>query len=113
MKPFELRRRFMRDSSSVRLGTIASDLFRLSSLVRSSSFDAPVFQGVLTEVKFFTEWASSEMDLQRQKKILSLQRTLVDWAPERMSEEKLHKIQKDAKKWSHAILKISGLLKKS
>lgn len=107
MRLFELKKRFMRDSASVRLGSIASDLFRLSSLARASNKLA--FSGVLTEVKLFTEWAAPEVDLSKQKRILSLQRQMTDWD---LSSGRLKKIQRDSKRWSLAILSISGLLKK-
>lgn len=107
MKLLELKNRFMRDSSSVRLGSIASDLFRLSSLAQASN--KPVFNGVLTEVKLFTEWAAPEMDLSKQKVFLSLQRQMTDWD---LSKGRYETIQRDSKRWSRTLLNISGLLKK-
>jgi len=111
VKLLGLERRFMKDSSPVRLGNIASDLLRLSKLVRFGSFDTATFDGVLMEVKLFTEWAASGVDLQKQKKILSLQRTMADWSLGRPFKGGSNKIRKDSMRWSRSILEISGLLK--
>lgn len=106
----ELEKRYTKDPLSVKLGGIASDLGRLSGLAASSANNPEIFINVLTETKLFTEWAGKTADFKMQKEILSLQRDLATWEAQLSSKRSL--VEKKAKKWSGAILKVSGLLRK-
>ena len=108
----ELEKRFQRDPLPVRLGGIASDLGRLSGLAKTRRAGPDTLQGVLTELKLFTEWAGKEADLEVQRKLLSLQKDLATWDVGRTSKKFLPVMEKKAKKWSTSILKTSGLLRK-
>lgn len=101
--------RFMKDSIPVRLGGIASDLARLSGLAQTNSENRRLFQNVLNETKFFTEWTASDLNLDAQEKLLELQRSLSRWSGGPFSKEQLSLVQDEAKKWSQVILSTSGL----
>ena len=107
-----LEQRFMKDSTPLKLGALASDLARLANLARSREVDVCALQNILTEIKFFTEWVGKEVSLSAQQIILSLQRTLAHWKTEELSAEKCFEIEQESKKWSDVILGIYGLLVK-
>ena len=104
----ELKKRFLRDENPRRLGAIASDLARLSSLAQSENVNSSVFQNVFLEIKFFTEWAAEDADLKTQEMILALQRTLSHLDIEHLSQSR-EKIKEETRQWSERILAISGL----
>ena len=103
----ELKARFERDSLSYRWGSIASDLLRIANLRSSASFNTKSYESVLTEVKLFTEWLGPSLDLDKQKMIVSLQRQLSEWSFSSISKGIL---EKDARRWSRKILKVSELI---
>ena len=104
-----LYERFMRDSNERRLGGIASDLMRLANCAKSPSVNEAFFDGILNEVKFFTEWSARDLRFEAQEKILNLQRTLASWA-DRHPSGAFRRIENEARSWSQELLNISGLL---
>ena len=109
----ELHRRFMKDSPPVQLGGVASDLMRMANLAESGDVDSPVFNEVITETKFFTEWTAKNLKFEGQKRILVLQRTLARLVPQNQAPAKPAEIKKKAKWWSHELLILSGLLEET
>ena len=103
----ELKTRFERDSIAYRWGSIASDLLRIANLKSSASFNTKSYESVLTEVKLFTEWLGPDLDPDKQKIIVSLQRQLSEWSFSLISKDVL---EKDARRWSRKILKVSELI---
>ncbi len=101
--------RFMKDPATRRLGGIASDLARLSGLLKANSENWELFQNVLNETKFFTEWTAHDLSPDIQEKLLDLQRSLSKWGGGPFSKEQLSLVQREAKKWSEMILSTSGL----
>ena len=107
ISPAELKKRFLKDTPSMRLGAIASDLARLASLARARQAAEPqAFQNVLFELKLFTEWAADDLSLEVCEMILNLQRKLsrLDtgcWEGLR--------IENEMRRWSDKFLQISGL----
>ena len=101
--------RFMKDPVPARLGAIASDLTRLSGLTKIDLVNEPLFQSVLNEIKFFTEWAAGDLSLDIQEKLLELQRTLAGWTDPPL-HDRPSSVEREAPKWSEEILSMSGLL---
>ena len=104
----ELKNRFLRDENSRRLGAIASDLARLSSLAQREPANLAAFENGFVEVKLFTEWAAEDLDLKTQELILALQRTLSHFDSQNFSSHR-DEIKQETSKWSETILSISGL----
>ena len=102
-----LKERFDRDSLSLKWGSVASDLLRLSSMAGAPKPQCETIQGVLTETKHFTEWLAPQVDLEKQKTILSLQRVLVQLSSKASS---FKEFKATTLRWSDKILRISGLM---
>ena len=106
----DLQRRFLKDPVSGRLGSIASDLLRISNLSKQENIDRAAFDHVLKELKLFTEWAAVDLDLDVQKKMLALQRVL---AGVRVHSHGELSVQVLFEKWSERLIQISDLAKNS
>ena len=102
-----LKERFDRDPVPLKWGGIASDLLRISTMAHAQKLDTDIFQNVLTETKFFTEWLAPHVRLEEQETLLSLQRTLSGissaYPDPKDIENKTHA-------WSDKVLDISGLI---
>ena len=105
-----IHERFMRDSASLRLGSISSDLGRLANLLKSGSSDKELFQDLITELTRFTEWTAADLSIDQQKLVLDLQRDLLRWSETTLSSVNAREVQREAAIWSDRILDTSGLL---
>jgi hypothetical protein len=113
----QLRERFLREESYMRLAHIASDLSRISS-AQHHQRSTRLILNMLTECKWFCEWAAIEAAqadfITTAYELLTLQRELVRW------EHRFDKIYSDpirraemaetARAWSDRLLQMSGLL---
>jgi hypothetical protein len=99
-----LKNRFLKDAPLRRLGTIASDLARLAQIFSSVTVDKKLKNNVITELKLFTEWVAPDVDVEKQTRILKLQREILVW-----QRKKSHSNQ--VRRWSAYCLKMSGFMK--
>lgn len=109
----ERRERYMRDPLPVRLGGLAANLARVSS-ISNNALNVEAAFGLMEESKHFIEWTAAESQIETAAELASLQikialwqRTLADdWA----QEEKRLRIGREAKTISDSVLQRSGLL---
>jgi hypothetical protein len=102
----EIKRRFLKNNLSVRLGCIASDLARLKSFSQMSNNQRAI-RDLIEESKFFIEWTAPKTSLDVQKELvdLQIQLALLNYSLKRKE------IAGFSDKWSNRLLKLSGLLK--
>jgi len=101
----EIKRRFLKNDLSVRLGCIASNLARLESFSKMPN-NQRVVNDLIEESKFFIEWTTPEVNLDIQVELVNTQIQLALW--NYFKDQK--QISKDAGKLSKKILKLSGLI---
>ncbi len=109
----ERRERFMLDPLPIRLGGLAANLARVSSISNNpANFEAAF--GLMEESKHFIEWTAAESQIETAAELVDLQVKLALWqrtlAIDWMNDEARQGIGRDAKKFSNAVLRKSGLL---
>ncbi len=109
----ERQDRYMRDPIGIRLGGIAANLARVSSISNNpASFDAAF--GLMEESKYFIEWTAPDSEMETTTALADLQRTLTRWQRNLSSDwqdgRKRANIGKEAKSLSEMVLQRSGLL---
>lgn len=102
----EIKKHFLKNDLSVRLGCIATNLARLQSFSKMPN-NRKVIDGLIEESKFFIEWTALETDLKTQSELVETQIKLALW--QHLKDKK--EISQDAGKLAERILKLSGLLK--
>jgi hypothetical protein len=100
----EIKKRFLKNNLSVRLGCIASNLARLESFSKMPN-NQKAIKDLIEESKFFIEWVAPKASLEIQEKLIDIQRELA------LCPSKKNAIN-SAGKWAEKIIKLSGLLKK-
>lgn len=114
MKNLEKRRaRYLRDSTTVRLGGLAANLGRIASFSKYDDHQ-DVVDSIFQESKWFIEWTAADLDIERAAELVNLQVQLAlwqlqsrkDWATETWRK----RLTEDSKRWSERLLGISGLL---
>ncbi len=101
----EIKKRFLENNLSVRLGCIASDLARISSFIKMRN-NQRVVNDLIEQSKFFIEWTAPKVSLDIQEQLVNLQIKLA-----LLKGSKETEIAKLADNWSGKILKLSGLTK--
>ncbi len=114
MKNREKRRvRYLRDSTSVRLGGLATNLGRIASFSKYGDHQ-DVVDSILQESKWFIEWTAADLDLQRGAELVRLQVQLALWQLQSRknwsTESWRNELAADSKQWSERLLGMSGLL---
>ncbi len=74
----EIKKRYMRDSVSVRLGGLAANLARVKSFSRNIENQAAVFD-LFEESKHFIEWTALETEQQTTIELIELQLQIAVW----------------------------------
>ena len=107
MKNIEaLRKRFMQDPISVRLGGLAANFSRIASF-GSSPKNKKAIESMIEESKFFIEWTVPETPPDTQAFLVELQIKLALW---QINRPDVSEVAKEAGIWSNLILASSGLL---
>ncbi len=101
-----IKKRFLKDGLSKRLGGIASNLARLKSFSQMPN-NKKVINDLIEESKFFIEWTAPETSLDIQEELVNIQLKLALCSLSNKQKE----IAGSAGKWAEKILKLSGLLK--
>lgn len=102
----EIKKRFLKNNSSVRLGCIASNLARVDSFSKMPN-NHKVIADLIEESKFFIEWATPEADAKIQPELVETQIKLALW----QQLKNRRKISQEAGKIANKILRLSGLLR--
>lgn len=103
-----IKKRFLKDGLSIRLGGIASNLARLKSFSQMPNNKKAV-SDLIEESKFFIEWTAPEASLAVQQELVDIQLQLALC----QYSVKHKKIISSADKWAERVLKLSGLLDKN
>jgi hypothetical protein len=100
-----MRERFIRDSSAVRMGNLASDLLRLSKWIQTGHNDEAIVD-LMREIAWFMEWAGDLAPAE----IADMQREICRWRRVWPLEKARHILALRASQMSNRILERSGLL---
>jgi hypothetical protein len=107
------KERYLRDPLPVRLGNLASNLARISSIAIQPDLSEAT-RRLIRESKHFVEWAGKDADLQIQIVLIELQRQLARWQFKWLEIwndfEIRNSVAEQAGAWSEKILDRSGLL---
>lgn len=114
MVDFEKRReRYLKDPLPIRLGGIAANLARISSVSANPANRQAVYS-MLHESKHFIEWTAAEFPWEVAAELVELQIELArrqsSWKEKSESEEHRLEIGQWAKRHSNIVLHRSGLL---
>jgi hypothetical protein len=100
--------RFIRDTSSVRLGNLASDLLRLNKWILRRQKDEAIVD-LMREIAWLMEW-SGDLGL---AELADMQREICRWRRAWPIEQARHILALRASQMSNQILAWSGLLEKT
>ena len=108
-----IRERYLRDEQPVRLGGLAANLARIASFSDNARHKMPMI-GLVVESQHFIEWTAPLSEPGMQERLLGLQSELAWWRTrlerEWEDESVRREIAVQAKRWSQAVLKMSGLV---
>jgi len=115
MKNRDKRRfRYLQDQIPIRLGGIAANLSRISSLSDHLGHQKAVAD-MIEESKWFIEWTAAELEVQRAAELVRLQLLLAQWeievAQHWQDEQWRSRLMAQAAEWSRRVLDMSGLLR--
>ena len=107
------RKRYLRDSLPIRLGGLAANLARISSLTRRETMN-PAVETMFEESLYFIEWTAVEAEPAVAAELVNIQLMLALWR-KAWPEAQQHKTQRillsvQAKQWADQVLDYSGLL---
>ena len=108
MKDWQAQRiRYQRDTPSVQIGGLASNLGRIAWFAQRQGRDEalPIFR----ESKYFTEWAAPACTLDQQAILADVQLRLALWERGWGSRFTTVSIAQEAQQWSAKLLESSGL----
>ena len=109
----ERKDRYLRDPLPIRLGGIAANLARVSSIANNPLNVNAAF-GLMEESKHFIEWTAAESQIETAAELVRLQIKLALWqrtlAEDWGQDEKRLAIGREAKIISQSVLQSSGLL---
>lgn len=113
--PLELQERFLKETSPMRLGHLASDLARVSDLLKMR-VGPETIKGVLEESKFFAQWAGIAGDLSAEMKTLLAEiqgfvaQKELEWETFSKNSEWRDNVARQLRVWSDELLKKAGFL---
>lgn len=109
-----IRERYLRDGLPVRLGGLAANLARITSLSGHAAA-GDVVNSLLNESKFFIEWTAGDADIDTAAELVQLQLLIAAWQwnwkriwPDPAQRQR---VAEQARDWSGRVLERSGLLK--
>ncbi len=103
-----LKARYQRDGVAVQLGGLASNLNRIAWCAQQD--DRAAALPLLTESKYFAEWAATQGSLEQQVLLADVQVELARWEHSWGARISPETITEQAKQWSAKLLASSGLL---
>jgi len=108
-----VQERYMRDRLATRLGGLATNLMRISS-VADHPENRQVVDNLLKESKFFIEWTAPDATLDKQVALVELQIKLARWHyrwhHDSADQAKRDHLAQEARTWAEQVLEMSGLL---
>ena len=103
-----MRERFIRDSSAVRMGNLASDLLRLSKWVQAGRSDEAIVD-LMRQIAWIMEWTGDLASAE----LADMQREICRWRRAWPVEQARRILALRASQMSSRILEWSGLLEQS
>jgi hypothetical protein len=103
-----MRERFIRDGSAVRMGNLASDLFRLSKWVQARHNDEAIID-LMRQIAWLMEWTGDLASAE----LADMQREICRWRRVWPVEQVRHILALRAFQMSNLILQRSGLLEQT
>jgi hypothetical protein len=104
-----IKKRYLQDDLTVRLGGIAADLARIASW-SSDPADWEAVQSILEESKFFIEWTAPEAPLSVQALLVELQIQLAlwyrEWPQVHTNPQEREKLGQLSRTWSQNVLML-------
>jgi len=100
-----MREHFIRDSSAVRMGNLASDLLRLSKWVQAGRSDEAIVD-LMRQIAWIMEWTGDLASAE----LADMQREICRWRRVWPVERTRHILALRASQMSNRILENSGLL---
>ena len=101
----KMHERFIRDTSPVRMGNLASDLLRLSQWIRRGHNDEAIVD-LMRQIAWLMEWSGDLASAE----LADMQREICRWRRVWPVEQARHILALRASQMSHRILEGSGLL---
>ncbi len=112
----EIRARYLRDATPVRLGGLAANLARVVSFSKKQEAAGAV-SSLLEESRYFIEWSAPDLLPERMADVVwlielgrKLTRWQVNWHTAQHDPAARAQLAAQAQIWSDEILKMSGLL---
>ena len=103
-----LKARYQRDGVAVQIGGLASNLTRIAWCAGQN--DRAAALPLLTESKYFTEWAATQGSPEQQALLADVQVELARWEHSWGARLSPATITEQATQWSAKLLESSGLL---
>ncbi len=108
-----IRERYIRDEIPVRLGSLAANLSRITSLA-TNDINQHVVESIIVESKFFIEWIAPEAEIDIAAELVEMQiqlaRWQLNWSSVWADPIQRGEVAEQASRWSQRILALSGLL---
>lgn len=108
-----IRKRYLSDPLPIRLGGVAANLARISTFSKHPA-NRQVVNSILTESKYFIEWAAPEAEIDIAAELVELQVQLAcwqwDWRNIWADPLRRNDVVRKARTWSDRVLEISGLI---
>jgi hypothetical protein len=104
----KMRERFIRDGSAVRMGNLASELFRLGKWIQARRNDE-VIVDLMRQIAWLMEWTGDLASVE----LADMQREICRWRRVWPVEQVRHILAFRAFQMSNRILQWSGLLEES
>ncbi len=109
----EIRERFLKDNSAVRLGNLAANLSRIVSFSNDPK-NSKVVASIIDESKHLIEWTARDFSLSIQSELVELQIKLALWHLQLHEifedDQRLLSVRHEAEKSSKLLLKLSGII---
>ncbi len=110
----EIRERFLKEETPMRLGHLASDLSRVASLLEMQVKGGTI-KGVLEEAKFFAEWAAKEAPLETQIFLAEIQgflaRNEISWEASLGDAYWRKDVATQSRTWAEELLNKAGFVR--
>ena len=107
----EVRKRFLRDPLSIRLGGLAADLARIASFADDPA-DARAVASLLEEGKYFAEWMAPEAPPETQAVLADVQIALAVWERGWRKGAPIPTMRDEAQRRSDELLSLAGLVER-
>ena len=104
----EVRKRFLRDPLSIRLGGLAADVARIVSFADDPA-DSRAVASLLEEGKYFAEWIAPDAPPETQALLADVQVALAVWERRWLKGDPVPTMRAEAQRKSDELLALAGV----